>query len=247
MRRNTGPRHLGFERLESRSMLAASGFGVLTGAGFAYDSSDAAVGLAPGSGGYSYALGYGGVAGGGAGNDGSGGGGFGSGNFDSYSFGGLHVGGVTYGFGQPVGLSGLGPRTFGPSVNSAGGNLGVGFDVAIGSTIEFAAVNGSNSKFPSLVGNFSEHSGLVPARRRMEIESGEAEATTGVGQMVITTGANTLGISSFATSTNGFSDISGGGGMVVPGHADGKKPEEGKANEGGDGAAVGGELGGATP
>ncbi len=140
---------------------------------------------------------------------------------------------MSYGFGQPVGLSGLGPRAFGPSNANAGGNLGVGFNATIGSTIEFA---GSLSKFSSLTGNLSGPGGLVSSRRGKEFESAAAEADSGVGQMVITTGANTLGISSFATSTNGFSDISGGGGMVVPGHADGKKPEaQGKPTE--DGAA----------
>ena len=146
-RAETCNKRLGFEELESRSMLAASGFGVLTGAGFAFDSNAAATSLAPGSGGYSYALGYGGVAGGGFGNDGSGGGGFGSGAYASASFGGSPINTSGFGFGPATGLSGLGSNSVGRPITNAGGNMGLGFNVAVGSTIEFAAFDGSNSKF----------------------------------------------------------------------------------------------------
>jgi hypothetical protein len=216
MRRNP-PRvkRLMFEKLENRSMLSATGWGMLSGSGFAIDLQTAASGFTPGAGGFGYGYGYGGVASGGFGNDGSSGAGignaafgnlsFGNGSTGNGSFGGIGNGGFSapVGFGSGYALGGV------PRAIDLAGDTGRGFNVPL----ELEVIDSAREQVFAEFGD----SGLAGLGASEVADSPAPEVTTGLGQMTITTGANTLGISSFATATNGFGDISGGGGMVLPG------------------------------
>jgi hypothetical protein len=65
-----------------------------------------------------------------------------------------------------------------------------------------------------------------------QFNSPTPDANSGTGQMTLTTGANTLGISSFATSTNGISDISGGAGHKIAPQAPAPDQPSGEATPG---------------
>ncbi|HEY2414731.1 MAG TPA: hypothetical protein VGI40_20975 [Pirellulaceae bacterium] len=230
MRRNP-PRvkRLGFEKLESRSLLSATGWGMLSGGGFANDLQAAASGFTPGAGGFGYGYGYGGVASGGFGNDGSSGAAIGNAAFGNLSFGNGSTGNGSFGgigngsYSAPVGFGGGVALGGVPRATDLAGDTGMGFNIPL-------ELNGTDAAREQVFAEFGG-SGLADLTGSGPGDAPAPEATTGVGQMTITTGANTLGISSFATSTNGFSDISGGGGMVLPGKGQKAPTEDGGGSQ----------------
>lgn len=142
----------------------------------------------------------------------------------------LAANGIFAGFGFPVGFSvGQVPALFGPTavfanggltasgqssgavgfipgVGLPGGNTGLGFNLTLPEGISVSAAGTS--------GVVAILNGTASATVGREFSSIGPDATTGVGQMTITTGAGTYGIGSFATPTNGISDKGGAGGMV---------------------------------
>jgi hypothetical protein len=89
---------------------------------------------------------------------------------------------------------------------SAGGAINVG---DIGSTVVNFGFNGGGFNAVGTTPGSAFSTGLG-ALFSNGLNSSAPDANTGVGQMTITTGANTAGLGSFATSTLGFASENGG-------------------------------------
>ncbi len=186
---------LGFEELESRALLSASPFFSSTA---------------------SYGGGAGGIVAAGTGTSFSAGT---SGTPIGAEFADVDAGGFgpAEGFGSGFGIPGssaeAGPSGFGP-IGSSGFGTATGLAGGIGAVGTMAAevglgplaIEGGGLPGPGMAfGALAASAGISAA----------ASDDSGVGQMTITTGANTLGIRSFATPTSGYSEgFTGAGGSV---------------------------------
>ncbi len=198
-------RRLGFEELESRSLLSASFFSASSG----------------------FSAGAGGLAAAGTGNF------FGAGTSGTpigAEFGDVSAGGfgATQGFGAGFGVPGAsdeaGASGFGTVGSGGFGTLG-----AFPGGIAAGPVPGN----PGIIGQLDRiettmaASAFVAATGAEAPPSGASEPSmdSAVGQLTVTTGAGTLGIRSFATPTAGFSEGAGGAGGPVGGAAAEEEPE----------------------
>ncbi len=196
--RNHLVKRLNFEELEPRTLLSASSFFSSTAG---YGGGVGGI-LAPGTG-TSFEAGTSGTPIGAE-----------FGDVDAGGFGPAQ--GFGSGFGIPGGSAEAGPSGFGP-VGSGGLGTAASFAGGIGTPGTLAAEIG--------LGPLAIEGGGLPvagmafgALADVGGVSAAARDDSGVGQMTITTGANTLGIRSFATPTSGYSSgFTGAGGPIIGG------------------------------
>ncbi len=87
---------------------------------------------------------------------------------------------------------------------------GGGFPGQVSAVAAAAAGFVNNSAITSVSGSNPSTNSVDSTNAVLTAPMGAPAATTGVGQMTITTGANTNGIGSFATATAGFASEVGG-------------------------------------